>query len=217
MRAKLFFAICAGCFVLHARAQVISSSPNLPPLNGQYVANGPIGYNVGGNFIQVNNLDLMNFSANIPPPTIFSGTVSSFFDVFVDLSIDFNGGPFGPATTTGLVTEQITSAELGTNATLYSAQMTQMDISGLPGGIQLRIDPVTPSTGPTAITSVGINEFGISSFFDIFTDISLDGGNTWTPALNAPALTLEPAPEPGTIALLSLGGAGLLWKRRRKP
>ena len=65
--------------------------------------------------------------------------------------------------------------------------------------------------------------FQITSFFDIFTDLSLDGGATWIPGTGpgpggATVMTLEATgPEPATFALL---GTGLIllgsWKFRRK-
>jgi hypothetical protein len=96
--------------------------------------------------------------------------------------------------------------------------MTQLNISGLPGGAMIRIDPVNPSTGITTVTPVGGGMFMMNSFFDIFTDLSLDGGQTWTPA-NGPAHeVLVPSPEPSTWLLLVSGAALALlarWRRSR--
>jgi hypothetical protein len=50
--------------------------------------------------------------------------------------------------------------------------------------------------------------FRIDSFFDVFTDLSLDGGQTWTPSSGpggSTVMTLEDIPEPGTVLLLAAG------------
>ena len=101
--------------------------------------------------------------------------------------------------------------------------MTQLNLN-LGGGTLVRIDPVTPSTGQTTITNAGGGNFQIQSFFDIFTDLSLDGGQTWIPG-NGPGprgsteVTLTNLPEPAPLALIGTGVLLLLGaaaRRRRK-
>ena len=38
------------------------------------------------------------------------------------------------------------------------------------------------------------NQFQVASFFDVFTELSLDGGNTWTPSLGPTQLVYKNAP-----------------------
>src|SRR2546422_272018 len=69
----------------------------------------------------------------------------------------------------------------------YNTEMLQLDITG--GGlgtIMIRESPTLASTGGTNITDLGGGMFQINSFFDIFTEISVDGGNTWTQDSNEP-------------------------------
>jgi hypothetical protein len=54
--------------------------------------------------------------------------------------------------------------------------------------------------------------YNIDSFFDIYTELSVDGGLSWTPGDKAMRMVLYP--EPATVLLLGLGGITLLRKRR---
>ncbi len=76
----------------------------------------------------------------------------------------------------------------------YDTEMLQLDISGgtLPGGVMVRESPSKASLGRTSVRATGgaggaggagggNGGFAISSFFDVFTELSVDGGATWTP------------------------------------
>lgn len=60
----------------------------------------------------------------------------------------------------------------------WSTEMVSMDLSGNVGGfsIEIRESPVLPSPGDTAITHLGGGTFQIDSFFDVFYEMSIDGG-----------------------------------------
>jgi hypothetical protein len=76
--------------------------------------------------------------------------------------------------------------------------------------ILIRESPTLASTGETTITDIGSGMYRIDSFFDVFTELSIDGGQTWIPG-DSP-MRLELIPEPATILLLGLGG--LLLRKR---
>ncbi|MGA2624788.1 MAG: SdrD B-like domain-containing protein [Bacteroidota bacterium] len=65
----------------------------------------------------------------------------------------------------------------------FDAEMLQLDISGgtLPGGVMVRESPSKASLGRTSVRASGGGGYMVSSFFDVFTELSLDGGSTWTP------------------------------------
>jgi hypothetical protein len=85
----------------------------------------------------------------------------------------------------------------------YDTEMLSLDISGgtLPAGLMLRESPTRASQGRLALLSqprIGqevIVDFLMDSFFDVFTEISLDGGQNWLPALNAARLHLRAQPQ----------------------
>lgn len=81
----------------------------------------------------------------------------------------------------------------------------------------IRESPTLASTGQTTITDVGGGEFSITSFFDIFTELSVDGGQTWMPAENGPyTVYAQQTPDSGsTFSLLLIPALALVvWRGR---
>lgn len=72
--------------------------------------------------------------------------------------------------------------------TFYDTELLQLDISGgnLPPSMRLRESPTLASTGRTAISSAPGGGFMVDSFFDVFTELSLDGGQSWMNSTGAP-------------------------------
>jgi hypothetical protein len=140
----------------------------------------------------------------------FSGT--SFFDVFVDLSLD------GTAyTANGVGQMSVTTNDNALpNTTVFQTEMLQLDISGgtLPAGVMIRESPTLQSTGQATVTNIG-GLYQIDSFFDVFVELSLDGGQNWAPADRAESFTATP--EPSSIALLGIGATILMATRWRRP
>lgn len=201
-----------------AWADDISSVPTITPANGQYVASGSITYLNG---VVLSGLDITGLQPTDLPGSTVGDTFAakSFFDVFVDISIP--SLPPVPSTGTGS-TDTIVQRLTGSGDTeTFQDTLSGSDglsISGLPDGLpdgaSIRIDPSTPSTGETTITGPSGGPYNIHSFFDVFTEISLDGG-TWVPSTGPTCLTLQPVPDTGAtlqmllmpVALLALGAS----------
>jgi len=58
--------------------------------------------------------------------------------------------------------------------------------------------------------------FHIDSFFDVFTELSIDGGASWIPSTASTHVDLAPLPEPGSLTLLGVAALGLMARRRRR-
>ena len=73
----------------------------------------------------------------------------------------------------------------------------QIPIPGTPG-VLLRESPTLKSRGLTRVgNSPSLSRpYLVDSFFDIFTEISLDGGQTWSRSLEPTHVELNPQPFP---------------------
>ena len=81
----------------------------------------------------------------------------------------------------------------------FDTEMLALSISGggLPGGMMIRESPTKASLGRTTIRPDPGGGYRIGSFFDIFTEMSTDGGQTWLAVQSGPAtLQLRPLAAP---------------------
>ncbi len=97
----------------------------------------------------------------------------------------------------------------------FDTELLQLDVSGgnLPPTVLIREDPDEASTGLLAIRDIGGGQFQIASFFDVFTELSIDGGLNWINSDGSTRMTL--VPEPATLLLLAGGLIGLAVSRRK--
>lgn len=150
----------------------------------------------------------------VPPPdpgNNVPSSTTSFFDIFVELTLDGNS-----YTASGQGQALLSTPDnMLPFTTVFDTEMLQLDISGgtLPSGMMLRESPTQQSTGQLTATNLGGGIYQIDSFFDVFVELSLDGGDTWRPANKA--LHLTSVPEPSSFVLLAVGGL-LLYKVERR-
>jgi hypothetical protein len=116
----------------------------------------------------------------VPIPPLGSPTTTSFGgegDIRVSGDGGVTWGEYGCQAT--MTVQLTTTAESGIEE-MTQAELLQMDFSGghLPAGMLLRESPTLSSTGQ--VLSYSSSPF--SGFFDVFTELSTDGGQTWIPA-----------------------------------
>jgi hypothetical protein len=129
--------------------------------------------------------------------------------------------PIEKIETNGAFTFRISNGGGGGGGT-YDTEMLSMNLTGVYQGsggpipFLIRESPTLQSLGQHSVTPVGDGTFLIDSFFDVFTELSLDGGSTFMPASSSFRLNLESVPEPATVLSAALGAAGLGFVVRRK-
>jgi hypothetical protein len=217
------YAVAFGACMVAAGmsfGQVTTSNPGLPPNTGAYMTPSQVHADYSGPGLaivlsQVSHEPFAN-TAQISDNSATKTETESFNSQLTGM-VSVNGSPSTAFTLTGPVSVEAFGKDGNVTGT-FNTQMTSMDLTGtiLGNPVEIMLDPANPTTGQTSITSVGGGLYQITSFFDVFTELSLDGGNTFIPQNNGPSVVnLEPLPEPTSISLLGVGVFALLRRRSR--
>ena len=211
--ALLFIA----CFVSSARADVIQLTPTLPPL-AQYVSPDQVHACFAARQVCFGNVSHSGFG--IPTNVFVNGNqVESFTSGLTGEVFVFVNGQVGPSmgliNLNGPVQVTIFGRQSETQLGTFNTQMNVLTLSGIFNGmvVTIDLDPARPSTGVTSIFPFG-DQFVISSFFDVFTRLSINGSPP-DPAIDGVRVTAEPIPEPVTLLLFGTGLAGVAMKMRK--
>lgn len=206
-------AVLAGA--ISAKASVLSPTPTLPVAGAKYV-----GAASPGCFATV--------GVCLEPATL-AGTsvIGSTFDaagqhisidaLYTSEVTDLSHTPIGTLSLSGEIDETVAGRTGPTATGSWTAGLDLLDLSGTVLGdpVSVGLDPSHPSTGVTSITPVG-SEFLITSFFDVFVDITIDTASGPLMVSRGPLrVDLVPIPEAGTLLLLAVPLAGLFLLRRR--
>ncbi len=166
------------------------ATPNLPPPAPMF---SYVPTFAGG--LVIRNAVLVNPTNSSPPPPSSGGIVVILIGLLAgEVSTD-GGQTFTPFRAPCNMTERITSYLDSGNTRFFDTEMLALDVSGgtLPAGVMIRESPTEPSLGRTSITTVPDGTYRIGSFFDVFTELSVNGGNTWMPCLSGPCTFALPA------------------------
>ncbi|UCG53343.1 MAG: hypothetical protein JSW58_07260 [Candidatus Latescibacterota bacterium] len=123
------------------------------------------------------------------------------FDSILDTKVDMGLGSVW-VTLTGPVTTRVYN-KWGNTTGLFDAEIVSMSLSGSVGGYDIAVQesPALASLGQTDIVDLGGGLYHIDSFFDVFVELSVDGG-PWMPQLNPAAhmvlIPLETVPAQPT-------------------
>jgi hypothetical protein len=205
--ASVFVTSLALCSA--ASAGIITTDPSLPPNQGGYfLLTPPVKYILPGPLV-IDLFDIFHFGFTNIIRIPAGADELEFFDSTVTGNVSINGGPKSPVMLTGSVETEV-FGKTGNTTGSFQTEMLQLNLTG--GGIMVRESPTLQSLGQTTITDLGGGSFKIDSFFDIFTELSMDGGQTWTPATGLERVEL--VHEPGSLVLLVAGLALLGWRKR---
>jgi hypothetical protein len=195
---------------------IITSDPSLPPTSGGYSESTPVSYG-GGAIMLAGVVHSPQGTASVT--TTGNNEFETFNSILTGL-VSVGGSPFMPFTLSGPVQTEVKDKVSQTGT--FDTQMLSLDLTGTVGGhaIEVMLDPAKPTVGQTTITAEGGGLFKIDSFFDVFTELSLDNGS-FIPQDNGPThVQLEPVPEPttiisGALLLLTFGPSALRMLRKQ--
>ena len=144
------------------------------------------------------------------------------FQSTLDGMVSINNGPELPITMNGPVsTRALNKGPTDTTGT-FDVEMLSMNLTG-PPGVMIRESPTRASTGKTSIIDIPGPMWHIDSFFDVFTELSVDGGQTWMPSnmggdgqSHPTRVYLGGIPEPSSIVLVGLALLGMAGAARRR-
>jgi hypothetical protein len=186
----------------HVELQAISeeeifTDPNVPPIGSEYYYPDPC-FVLFANGVQLDNFMLRDFSHSFPlPPEGYTDFHS--LDATAKMLVSLNGGlTFTPIKAPAAVSMSITGRGHSGDVNVthyYDTEMTQLDISGgsLPAGVMIRESPTKASSGRISQRAAGGGAGGgaaVSSFFDVWLEISTDGGYSWMPSSSGPGTVI---------------------------
>jgi len=212
--ARLFCASIAPMLLVAsgASATAITTNSNLylTPF-GIYdsgVLEVPVSYSSSG--VTLSRLEFGSPSYSISPPAVASLPALVSFSASISVDLLGLGSDLHPS---AAAVARISANSRSGGGGDFDTEMLALDLAGLPGGALLRESPSRASIGYTVINDIGGGLFEVDSFFDIFTELSLNGGQTWYPGDRAARVSLIATPEPSSLALALLAGAlTLIWR-----
>lgn len=171
------------------------ASTNYFPVDGEFKSN-PAEPVVFTNGMMIRNILHSRFTQSFPPPPPSGSQINSFGgSVDFELSAD-NGLTWNSITAPTSDAAQIVHGSSDLNSEYFDTEMLQFNVSGgtIPGGLLIRESPTRASTGRFDFLAVSEGEYRLCSFFDIFFEVSVDGGMSWSTALNPVYLKLRSTP-----------------------
>lgn len=173
------------------------SSDAFPPTDTGYGSTSEVSF---PGDVMIRNVKVGTFSSSTPLPSDAGGAVIQSFTSQVSLELSTDGGATWQSVTAA--PSGMARAALETNndgIRTFDTEMLQLDFSasGLPDGLRIRESPTLPSRGRISATETG-ERYQIDSFFDIFLEVSTDGGQNWQPGSTAAELDLS---SPPTVTL----------------
>jgi hypothetical protein len=159
---------------------------------------------VGDGAVYIRNINVANLLNPIPPPPILYTDYYNPSNVLVALAMSIDGLNFSPAQANGSFKVMIQNmSPPGSSMNMYETEMLQLTLTGVGqfGSFMIRESPTKQSLGRTTIAQ-GPQPvpWMVSSFFDVFVELSTDGGQSWIPANRSIRMYASaPPPAPGSL------------------
>jgi hypothetical protein len=206
--ASMLIALAAG--LTAARADLLQPTATLPPPAGLYglplVCITPVCLENASVSGFQDTLDLLSGGNELVSTTaIFAA------EIFQN-SGGNPGADLGPLSIAGTMNFTYFGRSLATPLGTFNAQITDFDFAGMFNGhpFEIKQNPSIATTGQTTINQVPASGmYQVSSFFDVFAELSLDNGS-FVPGPERVSTLTAAAPEPGSAGLGALGLLGLV-------
>lgn len=151
----------------------------------KFISNSGTEYDNGK--YRVYNLEMTGYTNNVNPPVLNNMTIFGFGGT-VNLAYSADtGNTFQNCQAIGQMVVRVKHIQDSAGVQYYDTEILQMNIQGgtLPPGILIRENPVPADSSKGLMTLRQIQGgWEIASFFDVFTELSTDGGATWMPDEN---------------------------------
>ena len=222
-----FVIVCGWLLLMRAQpalGDIISPDASIAPPGGVYNATSPIVYTNGVVTDTLQSVGLSPTSVS----SIFSGDETVKF--IATMTGDFTltgpslalGGPFtltDPNFQVTVLGRTSAGDTAGPGGLGFDLRLDHFDFMGTGAfsSDEIKLDPTQISSGHVTFTDVGGGNFQIHSFFDVFTEVSLNGGALFVPQSDGPThFELDATPEPASLTLLTSGSlVGLAFFRRK--
>jgi hypothetical protein len=171
----------------------------------------------GTGFVYIRDLGLGNFLNPIPPPPYLGTNYYNPPGTAATMELSVDGVNWFPALANGPASVTISNTSpAGSTTSTFDTEMVSLNLAGDSPGIgtfMLRESPTKHSLGKHTI-GPDPRGYRVSSFFDVFTELSLNGGATWIPANRAIRLLPSLPPiVPGSMFVSQIGtNAVLQWQ-----
>ena len=163
--------------------------------------------------IQARNFSHRNLSNPINPPPVNGTAFYTNTSTLGTLELSTDGQSWSPAQGSGPVTVKIhNTSAAGDTTSFFDTEMLDLTLIGNSpfGPFQLRESPTRQSLGRHTI-GPDPRGFRISSFFDVYLELSLDGGQNWVQADRSIRVQVSAPPAaPNSIFVTHTGGEWFL-------
>jgi hypothetical protein len=146
-----------------------------------------ISFTIAGQFtIQTRNFVHGNLGNPITPPALGNSSIYQSPNTFVTFELSQDGGQtWSTGSAIGSVQTKITHTSNTGSTAQFDTEMLALNLSGnspgFPFTVMIRESPTLQSLGRHTLRN-SPQGFLVSSFFDVFLELSTDGGATWVPA-----------------------------------
>ena len=182
-----------GVLATHAAAQSCDTNQScfFPPGPCAYLGIPPVAF---ANGWELRYVDFENSIDCVPLPALGGSTnqqdhSTSVLRLWNGLSTIVGGG-------NALMTVHLLDVPPNVNPREVDLELLALDLapSALPANVKLRESPTLASTGHLQQNEMTPGQYRLTSFFDVFFELSIDGGQSWSPANGPVRVEIYPAP-----------------------